>query len=101
MGEIGLALTRMICRRRRGEVTVRSTDIGTEFVARGTVDSATGSDAATALLADPLGRGTGEGAGRGLDSSGARPAETAMADPGPGDVWPVAAGSTRAGAPGR
>ncbi len=38
---IGLALTRMVCRRRGGEVAVRSTDTGAEFVARLTVDPAT------------------------------------------------------------
>ena len=34
---IGLALTRLICRRRGGEVEIRNTDDGAEFVARMTV----------------------------------------------------------------
>lgn len=34
---IGLALTKLICRRRGGEVEFRNTDAGAEFVARMTV----------------------------------------------------------------
>jgi two-component system CitB family sensor kinase len=37
---IGLALTRLICRRRGGEVEIRNTDDGAEFVARMTVTPA-------------------------------------------------------------
>ena len=37
---IGLALTRLICRRRSGEVEIRNTDDGAEVVARMTVTPA-------------------------------------------------------------
>ena len=37
---IGLALTRLICHRRGGEVEIRNTDDGSEFVARMTVTPA-------------------------------------------------------------
>ena len=37
---IGLALTRLICRRRGGEVEIRNTDDGAEVVARMTVTPA-------------------------------------------------------------
>jgi two-component system CitB family sensor kinase len=44
---IGLALTRLICRRRGGEVEIRNTDDGAEFVARMTVTPAQSRDGPT------------------------------------------------------
>jgi sensor histidine kinase regulating citrate/malate metabolism len=47
---IGLALTRLVCRRRGGEVEIRNADDGAEFVARMTVTPADSKDPAASRV---------------------------------------------------